>query len=207
VTNIAGTTRDSLEEFYEVAGFPLLITDTAGVKKPKDRAEEAGIKRAGDEINNADILLVVLDGTKHIGQKEQQLISKLKQQCGLVVVNKIDLKVKVKASQLKGRKIVWVSAKTREGIPRLEKELTRLINNNYRPTGKDSVYLGVRHREALERSLESLKRAYQGCLSGLTEEEIATDLKAAIIALGEISGETVSEEVINEIFSRFCVGK
>jgi tRNA modification GTPase len=211
VTSLPGTTRDAIEELMEIEGVPIAITDTAGLRASKDKAEQAGVSRTGEELVNAGLVLVVIDGSQLTRKADRELLNKTKEKQGLVVINKIDRGNKVDRREIETlsnrKRVLAVSAKTGKGVRGLEKALAYLLKSNYKPAGRDPIYLNARHILSLENANRSLQMALKSAINIVFPEMVAIDLKSAIVSLGEVTGETVSEEVIDEIFNSFCVGK
>jgi len=206
VTDVPGTTRDTIEEVLDVHGVPLRIIDTAGIRHPKDRVEEFGIVRTEREIADADFIVMVVDASQGLDEMDKVVILRGKGKKGVVVLNKIDLGRKITDKELKGLtngfKVYETSALTGQGINELIDGIHQGVQGFCGGEGESAIAINSRHRECLTRAKEGLERAIEG-----QDDCIAIDLKEAVMALGEISGELVSEEVINAIFEKFCVGK
>lgn len=211
VTKEPGTTRDSLAEQINLDGLVVRLVDTAGVRRPRGRAEKAGIKRAQKEALSADYLLATFDGSEKITAQDLALISIIKNKKGLLVFNKTDLPKKLKETQIKKFLPKWKSAKISalfgQGVPDLTKRLNKLILKDNAVSQNTEVILNARHIECLERARAAIVSSLNAAKGRVTPDLLAVDIKAAILALGEISGAEVSEEVINTIFGQFCVGK
>jgi len=207
VTSLPGTTRDSIEEVVNLKGIPLKIIDTAGIRHPKDKAEKFGVERTVNEVATADLALMVFDNSRPLDDWDRMVIDKASPKLGLAIINKVDLKAKLDRKKLKqllkGRPICFVSAKTGQAMEALKTTLYGLISKSARLAGNSPIVVNERHRGCLLRAMEALDRMP----ASASVECLALDLKDAIISLGEITGEQVSEEVINGIFSRFCIGK
>jgi tRNA modification GTPase len=193
VTNIAGTTRDTVEGLINLGGITLNIIDTAGIRETKDTVEKIGVEKSLKLLDEADLVLIILEKTKDKNN--------------IVVINKIDLEGKIDRSKLKNRRIVELSALKNEGIEILEKEIKNIFNLG-KIQAKNLTYISnARHISLLKQAEDSLKEA----LLAMEREEpidmVEIDLKNAWHLLGEILGEEVHEELINELFSRFCLGK
>ncbi|MBI5399695.1 tRNA uridine-5-carboxymethylaminomethyl(34) synthesis GTPase MnmE [Candidatus Saganbacteria bacterium] len=211
VTEIPGTTRDAIEEMMEIDGLPFRFIDTAGLGEAKDRAEELGVARAEKELAAADLAIVVIDASQPIDLVDMQIWEKATRQPRLLVMNKADLGVVANCASLVGAvdkcRTVIVSAGTGERLDDLKKALSAAAKEAFVLEGPHEILLNARHQACLNRAMASLESAIR-FLSTINEPDIvAIDIKEALGALGEISGEQVSEEIINEIFNRFCVGK
>jgi tRNA modification GTPase len=211
VTEIPGTTRDTIEEAVNLKGFPVKLVDTAGIRKPKDKAEEFGVKMAKNEIDSSDFVLVVLDSSDRIDGLDRQALEMARGQKPLIALNKSDLKPRISPKAIKsfanGLPVYKTSATKGTGIAQLMSGIASHAGLDRYSAGKSSILVNARHRECLERAKKALNKALESCGKGMPADFITIDLKAAILALGEVTGEVVSEEVINMIFDQFCVGK
>jgi len=203
-----GTTRDTIEEGFEVDGFPLVLVDTAGLRVAKGEPEEKGIERAKKAKNEAEVILVVVDGSKKIEKEDRVVIKETEGQKRIIVANKADLgENKSWERELKKLLITKTSAKTGVGIKKLINKISGVLGLDKKEEIANGLQVNERHLGSLERAKEALIRA-NGEVCGANQREIvAIEIKEAIEAIGEIDGETVSEEVIKQIFKKFCVGK
>ena len=215
VTDIPGTTRDSIEEPVDVNGIPVILVDTAGVRHTEDKVEQIGIERTTRAIEEADLTCVLLDGTAQTGQEEQVLLSKLQELARpyFVAINKIDLcgtrpswegAAPLVDSSL--GKPLPISAKMGEGIEDLKGMIEHfaLTDNSVKELGGS---LNERQGALCIKAVEALERLLAASVSGLPQDCLASDLKLAVEALDAISGQVVTEEVITEVFANFCIGK
>lgn len=210
VTPIPGTTRDTIEEFINIKGIPVRLVDTAGFHISKNKIELEGIRRAKVEIDKADLVIWVVDLSKKLSENEirlEKLISKYKY---VVVLNKIDIASNRAAKEMqrefKKRDVISVSALQSIGI----KELKDFIISSFVVKNKSESSLiisNLRHKQLLEKSLDNLKRAKEGLVKEISPEFIALDLRVALDSIGEIVGKVVTDDILNRIFSKFCVGK
>jgi len=210
VTDMPGTTRDSIEESMDLNGIPLRIIDTAGLRHPKDKAEEFGVERTENELQAADLVLIVVDGSQSLNDLDNDVIAKGRKKNAVLVLNKMDLGQKLTLKELEdlGVKFFWVSAKSGEGIEQLKKGMfDHLSNTIVEKQGEGALVLNVRHTQCLEKAKEALQKASDSCAKAMPVDFITIDLKESVLSLGEITGELVSQEVLNTIFSKFCVGK
>lgn len=208
VTNEPGTTRDAIEEIINVNGLPLLVVDTAGIRHPKSKPEEFGVEKTKKEIELAELILLVLDASSRLTEEDMMVLNATSGKTRIVVLNKIDLGIEISLNgKVSVDERVEVSALRRFGIDALKEQIYHCVLGGKSNSIEDCALINSRHKECLERAKEALVQTEQAILERQSEEFIAFNLKQAIISLGEICGENVSEEVINEIFSRFCVGK
>ncbi|KPJ69702.1 hypothetical protein AMJ44_02840 [candidate division WOR-1 bacterium DG_54_3] len=211
VTDMPGTTRDAIEETISLHGLPLRIIDTAGIRHPKDRVEEFGVERTERELSEADLALVVLDVSNGLEELDKLVLKMARGKHIVIVLNKIDLGIIVNLEELRGltsgAPIFRTSALKGEGIGCLKQGIFEYILSNVLNPVKDAIAINSRHRECLLAARKSLLLASESLGKNLPADLIAIDVKGAIVALGEVTGELVSEEVINAVFERFCVGK
>lgn len=208
VTAFAGTTRDILQEYINIDGIPLRILDTAGLRETTEVIEKIGIDRAWNEIENADILLFIVDSstTKEV-LPDLELIERLPNKIPIIIVrNKIDIThEKCHLTKVKGYPVIFLSAKTGKGIKNLHKYLKKIIGFNQHPEG--NFLARRRHLVSLETSLKHLKNGQEKLVIMKAVELLAEELRLAHSALEEITGEFSSDDLLREIFSNFCIGK
>ena len=212
VTDQPGTTRDAIEETINIKELPLRVIDTAGIRHPKDKAEHFSIKRAEKELAAADLAVVVIDASSRLTSADKKVLSMTHNKTSVIVLNKVDLGIKIKEAMfrryLSGKPpIIKVSAKTKKGLDKLTAKLYNVAVGLHGKLGDDAILLNARHKECLTRADVLLSRMRDGIKGRRPIELLAVDLKEAVLALGEITGEVVSDEVIDAIFDQFCVGK
>jgi tRNA modification GTPase len=206
VTAIAGTTRDTVSETINIGGVPVILTDTAGLETSEDPVERLGIARSQAAIEQSDALLVVLEHGRPLRSQEERLLAETAGRPRLVVVNKCDLGDDTPFNVSRNGS-VSVSALTGGGLETLESRLRELVSHGQAPSSEAPVVTNARHKAALNRALESLTQAQTAIQSGLPEDLASSDLRAAVESIGEITGETVTEDLLNSIFRNFCIGK
>lgn len=210
VTDIEGTTRDILEEYINLHGISLRMIDTAGIRETEDVVEKIGVNRARDMAKEADLILYVVDSSRPLDSNDEEIISMLDSRKAIVLYNKTDLESKVDMEALKERvkrPVISVSAKEETGIRELEKEIKNLFFSG-ELSFNDEVYItNVRHKEALMEAAESLRLVKNSIEMDMPEDFFSIDLMNAYESLGRIIGESVGEDLVNEIFSKFCMGK
>lgn len=209
VTDIPGTTRDSLSEVFNIKGIPILLIDTAGVRSSSDLIEQLGIERTEQAIIDADVVVVVIDGSQPLSDADRQVLAKATQNNYLIAVNKSDLQsynAQVVSHTADGARVIPVSAKTREGLDRL---CTAMTESFHPPNfvGDDFLITNARHYDLLKRAADSLRSSAELLKRNSSEEIILVGLYDSLRFLGEITGETTSEDVLSQIFSTFCIGK
>ncbi len=211
VTDIAGTTRDILEESMNIGGLKVRLTDTAGIRKSDDPVEKIGIERAVSCVKNADLVLYVADNSTGLNEYDEELISTIKDKKIVGIINKSDISGKVSVKELKEKlecdKVFEISALKNKGIDSLLDYIKEIILNG-EVNVSDSLYItNKRHYEELVSAYGALKKAEAALNEGLFADLITIDLENAVYSLGSITGTTVSEEVVSNIFEKFCVGK
>lgn len=219
VTPIPGTTRDTLEEVANVRGVPLVLTDTAGLRageETEDPIERIGMDRTRRVLEDADLAVLVLDGSQQLSAEDVSLVEEVKAMeppAWLVVVNKVDLPNKMNMRTLievigRNTPFVEASAVRKHGTEALEETLAGLVlSGKAVPRPGETVVTSVRHRDALVRAEELVVSALQAAEAGMVSALLAVDLHSALNTLGEITGETVGEDLLDEIFRNFCIGK
>lgn len=212
VTEIPGTTRDSIEEPFDINGIPVVLIDTAGVRITDDTVEKIGIERTARAIDESDLVLLVCDITQGWGKEEQEVLKLMHGQPFLLILNKIDQGDEKNgfASEIEQNEncidLSKISAKTGQGVDDLKAKIEKFVvqDNSYTEAGGS---LNQRQDELCLRASESLDDLKQSIANGMPEDCLATDLKTAIQCLSEACGDEVTEELITEVFSRFCIGK
>lgn len=207
VTELAGTTRDSITESISLRGIPVSLTDTAGIREAGDRIEEIGVQRTHRAMADADLLVVVLDGSTELTPEDQAVLSQANQLTNIVVVNKSDIAQTTSlVRELNGPKVVHFSALTGEGLD----QLTTAILEPFGSIDSEAVGLLItdsRHYDLLRRAQSSLEESMELLEQNASEEVVLVGLHNALKFLGEITGETTTEDILTEIFSTFCIGK
>lgn len=210
VTDIAGTTRDILEETILLHGISLRMIDTAGIRNTEDVVEKIGVKKALESAKDADLILYVVDSSLPLDENDQEIIELLKDRKAIVILNKADLAQVVTEEELRqrtSRPVVMVSAKEEQGIDALEKQIQEMFFEGQLSFNEQVYITNVRHRAALEEARESLEMVEKSIEDQMPEDFFSIDLMNSYEALGKIIGESVGEDLVNEIFSKFCTGK
>lgn len=210
VTEIAGTTRDALEEQIRIRGLTLNLVDTAGIRETEDVVERIGVDRAKNMVNEADLVLYVVDSSSVLDENDEEIISFLKDQNVIVLLNKSDLPSAVNSKMIQERlskPVISVSAREETGIEEFADLLEKMFLEG-RVSFNDEVYLtNARQKNAMEEAKRSFERVKESIEAGMPEDFFSIDLMAAYDSLGQILGESVGEDLVNEIFSKFCMGK
>ena len=210
VTDIAGTTRDVLEEQINLNGIILNVIDTAGIRETDDVVEKIGVDRAKKYLNEADLVIYVVDTSTQLDENDYEIMDLLKDRKAIILLNKSDLTPVTDGGSIRqhlDKKMIAVSAKEQTGIEELEETICEMFFTG-EVTFNDEVYItNIRHKTALQEALNSLNLVVQSILDGMPEDFYSIDLMNAYEELGSIIGEAVEDDLVNEIFSKFCMGK
>ena len=207
VTEIPGTTRDSIEEFVNIRGIPLKIIDTAGIRNSENLVEQIGIERAKDYAKNAELILALFDGSKNLSAEDEEIFSLLENKNAIILLTKSDLPQILTVETIKNftdKKIIPVSTKSGAGMD----NLFDAILDNIGTVDRENIFISdEREIDLLRRALNNLREAKNTAEKNIGIDFISIDLRGTLTFLDEITGESVSEDVLNEIFSKFCIGK
>lgn len=211
VTDIAGTTRDILEEQIRLGDLSLNVTDTAGIRATDDVIEKIGVDRALEYARNADLIIYVVDASEVLDENDEKIMELIRDRKSVILLNKSDLKTVVSESDMKERftdvPVIPVSAKEEQGIRDLEDTVKEMFLKGD-ISFNDQIYItNVRQKNSLQEALDSMRKVIQSIDDGMPEDFYSIDLMDAYNSLGSITGETAGEDLINEIFSKFCMGK
>ncbi|AWK50280.1 tRNA uridine-5-carboxymethylaminomethyl(34) synthesis GTPase MnmE [Clostridium beijerinckii] len=207
VTDVPGTTRDVIEEYINLDGIPIRITDTAGIRDTEDIVEKIGVEKSKEKIEEADLIILMLDTSREIDDDDKAIIDKIRNRKYIVLLNKIDLDIKVSQEivcNLNNK--IDISAKTGKGIDDLKREIKNLFFNG-EINSESLIISNTRHKQALYRALENCDTALSRVNANEYLDLISIYITAAMKALGEITGDELEEDLLNKIFSEFCVGK
>lgn len=215
VTDIPGTTRDIIEDYVNIKGIPMRILDTAGIRKTEDPVEKIGVERAEKEILAADLVILMIDVRAGISDEDLEMVRKAKDKKVIVIINKIDLLKEKECdkterdikNKLEGIDVVKVSLLNGTGVEDLEDKIYKLFLEGEVNYSDEVIITNIRHKNLLDKASMCIKEALEGSRSGLPLDIISIDISRGADYLGQITGETVSEDVLHEIFSRFCLGK
>jgi len=212
VTAIAGTTRDVVEDSIQLGPYPVVLQDTAGIRDSSDEVEKMGIARSLRSLSDADLAIAVFDGSRPVSQEDREVAAACRDRRGVALLNKTDLPASVTADDLRAigitMPILPFCALAADQIEPLKCEVVKAIESMSAASGSDDVAISrERHREALSRALEALSAARNSVASAMPPEIIVVDVALAAEALGEITGEVHSEDVLDAIFREFCIGK
>jgi tRNA modification GTPase len=210
VTDIPGTTRDVIEETIDVEGIPVTLADTAGLRDTGDAIESAGVDRAEAAMERADLVILVIDSARPLTDYDITLLDELSADQGIVALNKEDLPTAVDTGEIERHTdapTVWLSAKEGTHLQDLRQAISATVWEGKTGGSGETIVTNVRHMKALEGAAKALARARAACEEGYSEEFIAADVREALHSLDAIVGKFMPEEVLDSIFSRFCIGK
>ncbi len=210
VTEIAGTTRDTLEEYIHMGGVTLRLVDTAGIRQTSDVVESIGVDKALNQAEQADLILYVADASVPLDESDYQIMDMTTGKQTIAILNKSDLPEKVSARELErltGKQVITVSAKEETGLEELKNQIESMFFQGKLHLPEDVYITNLRHKKLLQEAVESLNQVLDSLHAHMPEDFYSIDLMSAYEALGSILGESVDEDVINEIFHKFCVGK
>lgn len=207
VSPIPGTTRDILEDHLRLNGLHFKVSDTAGIRETEeDVIEQEGIRRSKEALQNADLVLLVLDAERGLTSEDHQLLALIPPNKAIVVWNKVDLPHSP-LPLLNFSFVVKLSAKEKIGLEELHQAIDQLIWQEGPPSKEEVVITNIRHKEALGASIESARRVQQGLRSGVSPEFLTIDIRQTLMELGKVLGVNITEEILSVIFSKFCIGK
>ena len=211
VTDIAGTTRDIIEEQITIEGIPFKIVDTAGIRDAENKIEQIGIEKSKKAAMDSDVILAVFDNTKELNNEDKEILKLLETKKSIIVLNKIDLQennledcIEIKQTN---RKVIKVSIKEEKGLDLLYKELIDMFNLNEINSDNELMITNIRHQQLINKAIESTRMALKDFKSNMPIDIISINIKQILEHLGEITGDNVSEDIIKSIFAKFCLGK
>ena len=211
VSEFAGTTRDTIEEFINVNGISLKLIDTAGIRKTDDKIEEIGVKRALKLSEEADLIIAIFDGSKELDTDDLQILDLIKNKKSIILLNKKDigdLKLENNESiKNASNNIIKISAKTGEGIEEIYNTISELFKTNEISMNDGVIITNIRHKNQIDKAISSVNEAIESNEQAMPIDIVSIPIKQILYDLSVITGEDASEDVINEIFSKFCLGK
>lgn len=211
VTEVPGTTRDTIEEMVNINHIPLRIIDTAGIRETEDVVEKIGVEKSKESFNKADLIIFILNASEELSQEDREIMKNIENKKAIILLNKTDLPEKIDINEVKKKlpmkKIIYSSIVNRLGILELEEEITKMVYSGEVRQEESLLITNARHVGLLEKAKNSLNDALDMIDNKEALDFIEVDIRSAWETLGEIIGETVSEDIINEVFSRFCLGK
>ena len=210
VTHIPGTTRDVIEEIINIKGIPLVLTDTAGIRKTEDIVENIGVEKSKKFIENADLVLLVLDASRELESEDREVIQEIQnnKKKTIVLLNKIDLERKIELDEFGLENILEISAKDNIGIEDMEERIySYIVEEKVEDSSEKLIITNIRHKTALEKTKDAIRNIFETIDAGMPMDLISVDLKEALDSLSEITGEISSEDILDHVFGNFCVGK
>lgn len=211
VTEYEGTTRDTIEEFVTIEGIPLKLIDTAGIRNAKDEVEKIGIKKSREIANTADLVIAIFDSSKELHREDIEILDLIKNKKSIIILNKCDLEGKIDEKNIKLNEasdyVIKISALKNIGIDLLYEKISELFNLNQINIDNDVLITNIRQKDFINKAIENVKKARETIDNKMTTDIVAIFIKDILEDLGSITGEFVTEDIINEIFSKFCLGK
>ncbi len=211
VTQYAGTTRDTIEEFVNINGIPLKLIDTAGIRQAKDEVEKIGIAKSREIAKEADLIIGIFDITQELTAEDIEILELMKEKKSIILLNKIDLKPHLQEKdprlQKLNSKIIKISAINYQGIVELQEEITKMFNLNEINLDNEIIITNIRHKNLITKAIENVRKTKETINKKMPLDIIAIFIKDILEDLGNITGEIVNEDIINEIFAKFCLGK
>lgn len=211
VTEIAGTTRDVIEEFVNIKGIPLKIVDTAGIRETDDIVEKIGVEKSRDHMKSSDLVLVVLDSSRELEEDDLEILDAINPQKTLVLINKIDLESRLDMDKVKEYiakdNIIPISAMENKGLESIHDKIETMVYEGRVSNKGDVMITNTRYKDAIYKAMNSINDAIKGLEDHMSYDFIGVDLKDAWDSLGFINGDTVTEDLLDTIFKNFCIGK
>ena len=211
VTEFEGTTRDTIEEFVNINGIPLKLIDTAGIRNAKDEVEKIGIHKSKEIAKEADLIIAIFDASKKLSKEDKEILEIIKGKKSIILLNKIDLTTEIQKNDPIFKEltdsVIEISALNNVGIEKLYDEITKLFELNEIQLDNELVITNIRHKKLISKAIESVKKAKHKLEENIPIDIVAVYIKDILEDIGTITGEFVTEDIINEIFSKFCLGK
>lgn len=211
VTEYEGTTRDTIEEFVTINGIPLKLIDTAGIRNAKDEVEKIGIAKSREIASSSDLVIAIFDSSKDLTDEDMEILELAKNKKSILLLNKIDLNSKIDENDQRllstSDNILKISALNRSGIEKLYEIITNLFHLDEINLDNENVITNLRQKNLITKAIENTKKANESIINKMPLDIIAIFIKDILEDLGSITGEVVTEDIINEIFAKFCLGK
>ena len=211
VTDIAGTTRDIIEEQVVIEGIPFKIVDTAGIRNARDKIEQIGIEKSKKAANEADVVIGVFDSSVELNDEDREILKLLQKKKSIIILNKIDLNIDKAGNSPEilqtSSPVIRLSIKNGDNLDELYHELIKMFNLNQINLGNELLITNVRHQELINKAIESTRKAIDDLNNDMPIDIISINIKQILEHLGEITGDNISEDIIKSIFSKFCLGK
>ena len=211
VTEYEGTTRDTIEEMVNINGIPINLIDTAGIRETEDYVERIGIEKSREMAENADLIIAIFDSSKELEKEDLDILEMTKNRKSIILLNKVDLQNKISEEdeRLKNasKNIIKISALNKIGIEKLENKITELFSLNEINLNDDLIITNIRHKNLISQAIKNADDARIALNQKMSLDIVTIFIKNIIASMDEITGEIASEDIINEIFSKFCLGK
>ena len=211
VSEIEGTTRDTIEEYISINGIPIKIIDTAGIRNTSDMIEGIGVKKAIDLTQEADLIIAIFDNSKKLDEEDKKIIELIKNKKAIILLNKIDIEDKKMDEDeniaVLNKKTIKISTKTKENVEKLYNAISEMFENSEIENGEGAIVTNVRHKNQIILAIDNVNKAIETIETKMPIDIIAIYVKQILEELSKITGDNVSEDIINEIFSKFCLGK
>ena len=211
VTDIAGTTRDVIEEFVNIKGIPLKIVDTAGIRETEDVVEKIGVEKSRESFSTADLVIMVLDASRKLSEEDMEILESLKNKKTIVLLNKMDLEPQIELEKIEefvnSEEIIKISALKHQGIEELQDKIEAMVYHGSVKNSSNLMITNSRHKDALFKAYESINDAISAIEQRMPYDFIEVDFKNIWDYLGYINGDTVREDLLDTIFANFCIGK
>ena len=211
VTDVAGTTRDTIEEFVTINGIPLKLVDTAGIRTASDEIEKIGIEKSIKQAEEADLIIAIFDSSKELTKEDLEILDLIKEKKAIILLNKTDLKAVIKEQDERltsiTKNILKISVLNKTGIEGLYEKISGMFNLNEINLDNNILITNIRHKNIISKAIENVKKAIEALNTNMPIDIITIYIKEILEDLGEITGEVVTDDIIKEIFSKFCLGK
>jgi len=211
VTEFEGTTRDTIEEFIQIDGIPIKIIDTAGIRNTDDYVEKIGINKSKEIAQEADLVITIIDGSKNLDEEEKEMLEFIKNKKGIILLNKADLEIQIDEEEIKkiakDKRVLEVSALNKEGIDKLYETISDMYKINEIEVDDSLTITNNRHKNAINNMITNIEKSQKSIEEKMPIDVITINITEILTEMGTITGETVSEDIINEIFKKFCLGK
>lgn len=211
VTDIPGTTRDAIEEVASIRGIPVVVVDTAGIRETEDVVEKLGVERSREMFEEADLILFMVDASTGLTEEDREILTLIKERKVICIINKTDIRRHIDMSEVEKyidrHDMLEMSLLRGQGLDKLEEKIEKIVYAGIGCGREDTMVSSIRHKNALAKAAGSVEAVLNALSANLPTDCMAIDLKAAVDSLGEITGETLDEDLVDQIFSRFCIGK
>lgn len=211
VSELAGTTRDTIEEFVNIEGVPLKIIDTAGIRETEDKIEKIGVEKSLALINDADLIIALFDNSKELDNEDFRILKMIENKKSIILLNKCDLSPEnektINYMSKFNKPLIKASMRSKKGLDELYKTISTMFNNNEIEMNDGVIITNLRHKTQINKAIESVKKAKEAINENMPIDVISICIKDVLEELGEITGENVTEDIINNIFTKFCLGK